>query len=61
MGDTSGVVYTVNSLPRVPVMTRSMDAELRLSYNLVYNVSIVATLCGRSTVTTVQFHYGEVS
>ena len=63
MADTRGVMYSVNSLPQLqmPIRTDSMGAELHLSYNVVYNVSIVATLCGRSNVNCIQLHYGELT
>ena len=64
MGGTRGVMYSVYSLPQlqVPITVENMVAELRLSYNVVYNVSIVATLCGqRSLLNTVHLHYGELS
>jgi hypothetical protein len=32
---------------------------LTLSYNIFYNVSVTATLCGRSTSNIIELHYGK--
>ena len=46
----------VNVVPHVD----RMSAELQITYNTQYNVSIIATLCGISNITTtVKLKFGE--
>ena len=56
-----GVLYDINTSPKVAVMTLS-DASVQFSasYNIHYNVSIVATgACGQN-MTVVDFQYSEL-
>ena len=58
-----GIIYdfTVSTSPPTSVQTNgttSTRAELVLSYNTRYSVSVV-TQCGRNSTTTIQLHYGE--
>ena len=53
--------FTVLTSPHTPVQTNgttSTRAQLVLSYNTQYNVSVV-THCGQNSTTTLQLHYGE--
>ena len=53
--------FTVLTSPQAEVQingTTSTRAELQLSYNTHYNVSVV-THCGQNSTTTLQLHYGE--
>ena len=55
--------FTVLTSPHAPVQTNgttSTRAQLVLSYNTQYNVSVV-THCGQNSTTTLQLHYGEQS
>ena len=53
------IMYSIKSVPSVPVLFgRSSVAELNVSYNIMYNVSI-APRCGLGTATVVELHYGK--
>ena len=57
--------YSVNAIPwdlvhNIITLTSSTSAQLQLSYNTNYNVSIIATLCGQRNATTiVSLYFGE--
>ena len=57
----AGVSYNISIVPRVDLMfINSAVAQLRVIYNVKYNVSIVKTICGRyTTTTTLKLSYGE--
>ena len=57
----NGVAYNVSVIPRVPIMKFSgTSVELRVSYNISYNVTVLATLCGQgSTNSTLQIYFGK--
>ena len=56
-------MYRVDAIPQGLVhitLTSSTSAQLQLSYNTHYNVSITATLCGQKNATTiVSLNFGE--
>jgi hypothetical protein len=58
----NGVVYNITTNPKV-VMVDFMttpSVQFSVSYNTLYNVSIVATsICGQNR-TVVSLHYGEL-
>ena len=56
-----GVLYIVSVVPQVDVeFIDSTVVQLRVAYNIIYNVSIVITLCGRHTTTIFnKLSYGE--
>lgn len=48
-------LYSVSAVPPAQIIVIESDAHVTVSYNIPYNVSIVATLCGLdSTPTNVQ-------
>ena len=52
--EEDGVSYNVSVTP--PLMIRQVCSncvELTVPYNIVYNVSVLSTLCGRNTAATV--------
>ena len=55
------VVYSIDATPPVNVVfIKSSSAQLQVSYNTQYNVSIIASLCGRSNATTmIILNFGE--
>ena len=56
-----GVAYNVSTETEtvaVNVNTTS-NAQITVSYNTFYNVSVEATLCGQKNVSTVKIYYGE--
>ena len=60
-----GIIYdfTVSTSPPTSVQTNGTTgtrAELVLSYNARYSVSVV-TQCGRNSTTNIQLHYGELA
>ena len=57
-----GVLYNISTSPKVAVMTLSdTSVQFSASYNIHYNVSIVAaSVCGQN-MTVVDFHYSELS
>ena len=53
--------YTVTTVPE-PVHTKfimSTSIELVMLYNIQYNVTVTATLCGRRNTTNFTKHYSE--
>ena len=56
-----GVDYRVMTIPQVaPIPSKmSMNAQLTLSYNISYNVSVVATLCGQTSADFIELYYCE--
>ena len=57
-----GVIYNISTNPKVADMTLLSDTSVQYlaSYNIHYNVSIVATsVCGQN-MTVVAFHYSEL-
>jgi hypothetical protein len=57
----NNIAYFITAIPQVIVMfINTTSAQLRVSYNTQYAISITATLCGLSNATTiVTLHYGE--
>ena len=57
----NGVSYSVSVDPEVEVINYSgkSSAQLILSYNTNYNVSVVASLCGKSSTTFTVINYGK--
>ena len=57
-----GAVYTVRVSPPVPIMvTGSTSRQLTISYNTVYNLSVVAVApCRVNATTFIRLNYGEV-
>ena len=58
----AGVSYNISIFPQVN--HESIDStvvQLRITYNVMYNVSIMRTLCGRHTTTRLsKLNYGEL-
>ena len=61
-GQEDSVFYDVSVVPNVTVrLNGSTSAQLTVSYNITYIVSVVATLCGRSATYVTELHYnGEL-
>ena len=59
----AGVTYTANIFPATDaplIFVESARLQLNLSYNIVYNVSITATLCRQNSVNTaLKLSYSE--
>ena len=57
----TGVSYNVSIIPQVDVeFVDNTVVQLRVAYNVVYNVSIVRILCGQhATTTKLELNYGE--
>ena len=58
----SGETYNVATVPEAvhTRFTRSTSVQLVMLYNIQYNVSVVATLCGhRSTINFATIYYGN--
>ena len=55
------VIYNVSVFPLETTETLEGSASLQLTlrYNTHYNVSVVATRCGKST-TLIPLHYGKI-
>ena len=53
--------YNFDAIPQVIVLyVNNTSAQLQVSYNTQYRVSITATLCGQSNATTtVTLHFSE--
>ena len=57
-----GLLYniTVVSIPLVPLrFTDSNTVLLTVSYNILYNVSVIASGCGQTTTNDIHLHYGK--
>ena len=54
----NGVSYSVSVDPEVAIDTGQSSAQLSLSYNLKYNISVTASLCGRNSTS---FHILNLS
>jgi hypothetical protein len=56
-----GVTYNVRTetVASVPVTTTTPSAQITVSYNALYNVSVEATLCGQKNVSAVEIYFGE--
>ena len=51
------VFYDVSVVPNVTVrLNQNTSIQLTVSYNIQYNVSVVATLCGQSTTHVTELH-----
>ena len=59
-----GVTYNIRSenlremCAKIVSVTTS-SAQITVSYNTSYNVSVEATLCGQMNVSSVEIYYGE--
>ena len=53
--------YYVNIVPDplMKVVENSLTIQLVVTYNILYLVNIVATLCGQNTTDVMNLHYGE--
>ena len=55
-----GVTYNVTTEPKtVAKNVTTSNAQIMVSYNTFYNVSVEATLCGQMNVSSVEIYYGE--
>ena len=59
-----GVTYNIRSeslreMCAKNVSVTTSGAQITVSYNTFYNVSVEATLCGQMNVSTVEIYYGE--
>ena len=56
--------YSVDIFPQANVVVNNRSARLTLQiellYNTLYNVSIIASLCGINSSSFVELHYGEL-
>ena len=64
-GQEDGVLYDVSVVPNVTIRLNQSTLSrfsvlLIVSYNIQYNVSVVATLCGRSTTHVTELRYGKL-
>ena len=58
----NGVIYnaTIYSVQKVRVtFIENATVHLNVTYNTSYNVSVVATRCGKNSTNITQLHYGE--
>ena len=56
------VSYNISTVPTIGAeltMISNTRANLTVPYNTVYNVSVVADLCGSQATTRIRIHYGE--
>ena len=51
--------YTLSTIPQVAIRNQTTSVQMTLSYNTLYNVSVVATLCGQNTTIVSVLSYGE--
>ena len=57
----NGAFSSLNIVPQVKITYLGPSSrELMLSYNLVYNVTAVASLCGQYSSHSTELHYGEL-
>ena len=57
----NGTSYNVSVVPQASIrFTRSTSIQLTVLYNVLYNVSIVASLCGQNTTGISVLSYGEL-
>ena len=58
----NGVTYTVSSDPEVLDIsyTGSNSTQLAVSYNTKYNISVVASLCGKNDTVFTIINYGKL-
>ena len=57
--DDSETSYTVTVVPQTDVnFVSNLTISLLVSYNTLYSVSILSTLCGIEDATTIPLHYG---
>ena len=57
----NGVSYVINIYPQVAVnYTGRNTAQLIVFYNIIYNISIMASLCGTNRTTFSVVKYGKV-
>lgn len=58
----NGVTYAVSVDPEVNVSyTWKNSAQLSVSYNTKYNISVVASLCGKNRTVFTTINYGKLS
>ena len=59
--EIDGVLYSISVIPQATVMYDGpTNAQLTLSYNTSYNVSLIATRCGQnSSSPSTKLRYGE--
>ena len=60
---SAGVTYNVSIIPQVPITKVSgASAELKVSYNTSYHLTVLATLCEQNSANlTLEVHFGECS
>jgi hypothetical protein len=59
----NGVIYNISTNPRVAMVDLMItpSVQFSVSYNTLYNVSIVATsICGQNRTVNISLHYGEL-
>ena len=58
---TNGVSYSVSADPEVVVnYTGRSSAQITVSYDIEYNISVVASLCGITTTNFAIIHHGKL-
>ena len=58
---TNGVSYSIRVDPEVAVnYTGRNSAQITVSYNIKYNISVVASLCGITTTNFAIIHHGKL-
>ena len=59
----NGISYSITTIPEAAavVFNATTSVQLELHYNTLYNVSILATLCGQSNTTTAVYHSLNIS
>ena len=60
----NGVIYNATIIEHgsqeAPIIfIKNATAHLNVTYNTFYNVSVVATRCGKNSTNITQLHYGE--
>ena len=57
--------YSVDIFPQADIVVNDRSARLilqiELLYNTLYNVSIIASLCGKNSSSFIELHYGELN
>lgn len=53
------ITVTAPDLERLVRLVESSSAQLTLSYNTVYSVRFVATLCGQNSTNNFKLQYGK--
>jgi hypothetical protein len=56
-----GALYDSDVLPHALKITSSTSIVLTLQYNVLYNVSVALSLCGKISIDKLELSYGEAT